>query len=144
MEARNALGEGPHEATGVRRPAVPQQVDLPAQMPEEVLQESADLLLSDVLEVELEVEVEPPPLRTDGDRRDGRDAIATIEVPDDRGLTDWRPRLGDCRSQEKARFIGEDDVGTQPLGVFFTRGQSFLTNRRITPSSRSRARFCGF
>ena len=144
MEARNALSEGPHEATGVRRPAVPQEVDVPAQMPEQVLQEAADLLLSDVLEVELEVEVEPPPLRTDGDRRDGRDAIATIEVPDDRGLTDRRPGLGDCRSQEEARFIGEDDVGTQPRGVFFTSGQVSRFQRSIASSSRSSARRSGF
>jgi hypothetical protein len=35
-------------------------------------------------------------------------------------------------------------VGTQPRGVFFSRGHSCRTKRRIALSSRSRARFCGF
>ena len=107
-------------------------------------QEVAGLLLSDVLEMELEVEVEALSTRTDADRRDGGHAIVPIEMPDDGSLAHRRPGLGDRRCQEEARFIGKDEVGTQPSGVFFTRGQSFRTKRRITPSSRSKARFWGF
>jgi hypothetical protein len=107
-------------------------------------QEVAGLLLSDVLEMELEVEVEALSTRTDADRRDGGHAIVPIEMPDDGSLAHRRPGPGDRRCQEEARFIGKDEVGTQPSGVFFTRGQSFRTKRRITPSSRSKARFWGF
>jgi len=94
--------------------------------------------------MELEVEVEAPSSGTDRDRRDGGDTIAPVEMLDDRSLANRRPGLRDRRCQEEARFVGKDDMGTQPSGVFFTRGQSFRTKRRITPSWRSKARFCGF
>jgi hypothetical protein len=141
VEAGNAPGQILDEASGVWRTTVPQEIDVPAQVSEKVLEEGASLLLSDVLEVELEVEVEVPPVRTDGDGGDGRDAITAMHVVEDWRLADGCPGLGHRGRQEEARFVGKDDVGTQPCGVFFTRGQSFLTNLRITPSSRSKARF---
>jgi hypothetical protein len=107
-------------------------------------QEVAGLLLSDVPEMELEVEIEALSAWADADRRDGGHAIVPPEVPDDRSLAHRRPGPGDRRGQEETRFVGKDEVGTQPSGVFFTRGQSFRTKRRIAPSSRSKARFWGF
>ncbi len=72
----------------------------------------------------LEVKVEALTLWTDRDAGDDRDSITAVEMLHDRCLPDRCPGLGDRGGQKEARFIGEDDVGTQPLGVFFTRGQS--------------------
>ncbi len=92
----------------------------------------------------LKVEVRATPHGADRDRGDDRDSIAAIDVADDRRPTQRGPCLRDRRRQEEARFVGEDEVGSQPRGVFFSRGHSCRTNRRMAVSSRSRARFCGF
>lgn len=144
VKAPHSAGEFSDEAAGVGRASVPEQVDVAAQVPEQMAQKVAGLFLPDVLEVELEVELEALSAGADADRRDGGHPIAPIQVPEDGSLTHRCPRSGDRRCQEEARFVGKDEVGTQPSGVFFTRGQSFSTKRRIIPSWRSKARFWGF
>ena len=111
---------------------------------QQVAEEVSHLLLLDVLEVEMEVEVEPSTFGTDGDAGNNRDAITPVVMTQHRGLPDRSPTPGDRGGQEEAGFIGEDDVGTQPRSVFFTRGQSSRTKRRTSRSFRSKARFCGF
>jgi len=128
----------------VRVTSVPEQEHVTSQMPEQVAQEGANLRLLDVLLVQLEVEVRTPPHRAERDRGDGRDPIAAIEVADDRRPAHRGPGLRDRRRQEEARFVGKDEVGTQPRGVFFSRGHSCRTKRRMAVSSRSRARLRGF
>jgi len=56
----------------------------------------------------------------------------------------WRPTAAHQRPHEEARFVYEDERRAAAAGVFFTRGQSSLTQRRISFSSRSTARRAGF
>jgi hypothetical protein len=141
VKALHAAGEFSDEPASVGWASVPEQVDVAAQVPEQVAEEVAGLLLPNVLEVELEEEVEAVSAGADADRRDGGHPVAPIQVAQDRGLAHRCPGSGDRRCQEEARFVGKDEVGTQPSGVFSTRGQSFSMKRRISPSLRSRARF---
>jgi len=55
-----------------------------------------------------------------------------------------RPAPPDVRCHQEAGFVDEHQGGLQPRGVFFTRGHSSLTQRRISSSSRSTARRWGF
>ena len=48
------------------------------------------------------------------------------------------------RHHQEAAFVEKDESGAYPGGVFFTRGQSALTQRWMAASSRSMARRCGF
>ena len=132
------------QLASVRLAAVPEQKHVASQMPEQVTQEGADLGLLDVLRVQLEVEVQPATFRAHRDGGDSGDAVPTIEMTDDRRLADRSPGLGDRGRQQEARFVGEDEVGTQPRCVFFSRGHSSPTNRPIRFSSCSSARFFGF
>jgi hypothetical protein len=113
------------------------------QMPEPMAEEDADLLLSDVPEPKLVVEAEVLSFRTDGDSRDDGDLLSPIARMNDRGVATRCPGLDDIGDQEKPRFVGENEVGTQPRSVFFTRSQSFCFQRSLAWSSRSRARVSG-
>ncbi len=115
-----------------------------AQMPEQMAKEEADLLLPDVPEPELVVEAEVLSLRTDGDGRDDGDPVSPIAMTNDRGLATRCPGLHDIRDQQEPRFVGENEVGAQPRGVFFTRGHSVRFQRSMALSSRSTARASGF
>lgn len=124
--------------------AVPKNEDMAVEVSEQLSQEVARLQLSDVVGVELKVEVEPLADGRNRDPRDGRDAVTPIEVMDRRRHADGSPGGGDGRCQLESRFIDEDEVGSQPLGVFFTAGQSRRRKRRISAWLRSSALFCGF
>jgi hypothetical protein len=50
MKAPDTLSEVAHEPAGVRRPAVPEEIDVSAQVPQKMPQEIAALLLADVLD----------------------------------------------------------------------------------------------
>lgn len=133
-----------HEPAAMRVPAVPQQEDVAVDLTEEGAQEITSLELPDVIPVELKVKVEALATGRNRDTRDHGDAVAPVEVMNRRRLAHGRPGASDRRGQLEARFVGEDEVGTQPLGVFFTRGQSSRTKRRISALLRSSAFFCGF
>lgn len=55
------------ESSSVRTSPVPEEKHVAAEVEQQVAEEVASLLLLDVFEVEMEVEVEPPTLGTDGD-----------------------------------------------------------------------------
>ncbi len=124
MKAGKAAGKFRDQASFVRSSSIPEDEYVPTQVTQEVGEKPVDLQLLDVLEVEPEEKVEALTPGTDGDAGDDRDPIAAIEVPENRRPAQRGPALGDGGSQKEARFVGEDEVGTQPLGVFFTRGQS--------------------
>ncbi len=144
MEPRDASNEFLDLSSAVRPPAVPEQEDVATQVTYEVAQKGADLVLLDVLVVQVGIEAEGVAPGADRDARDGRYPIAPVEMTNHRRLAHGRPGPCDRRGQEEARFVGKDEVGAQPSGVFFTLGQSSRTNRRISASFRSSARFCGF
>ena len=115
-----------------------------AQMPEQVAEELAHLLLPDVLEVELIVETQVVSSRADGDPRDDRDFVPPIAMTMNRSAATGRPGLDHVGDQQESGLVGEDEMGAQPSSVFFTRGQSFRFQRWMASSSRSMARVSGF
>lgn len=115
-----------------------------AQVPQQVAEENADLVVPDVVEVKLVEKAQTLPLRTDRDARDDRDLVATVAMPMHWGLALGRPGLHHVGNQQESGFVGKDDVGTQPRSVFFTCGHFFRFHRSISCSSRSIARFSGF
>lgn len=123
---------------------IPQDDHGTAQVTQELSEEGTDLRLPNVVEMQAEVESEPAALRTDRDSRDHGDPIVALPEPHDRGLTARGPGSADAGDEQEAGFVYEDEVGTQPRGVFFTRGQSFRFQRAIASSSRWRARLSGF
>ena len=116
----------------------------PLQMAQQVTEEHADFLLADVLVVQLVEQAQTLSFRADRDPRDHGNLVAPVAVVDHRRLTPRRPGLGYMGDQQESGFVGKDDVGAQPSGVFFTRGQSFFFQRAMVFSSRSTARVSGF
>ena len=144
VEPRGASAKLTDELASMGIPAVPQDDDVPRELPEQPSQEIAGLELSDVFRVELKAKVEALAAGRNRDSRDGGDPVASIEVMNRGRLAHGSPGAGDRRGQLEAGFVGEDEVGTQPPGVFFTRGQSSRMKRRISALLRSSAFFCGF
>ena len=124
--------------------AVPDDDDVPAQVPQQVPEEVMHLVLRDILRMHAEVQPEPTSSRTDRKAADHGDAIAAVVVAMDRGLPDRRPGAPHGRDHHEAGFVGKDDIGTQPRGVFFTCGQRLRFHCSILSSSRSSARRSGF
>ena len=144
VESRCASAKLTDELASMGVPTIPQDDDVPRELPEQSSQEVAGLELSDVFRVELKVKVEALAAGRNRDSRDGGDPVAPIEVMNRGRLAHGSPGAGDRRGQLEAGFVGEDEVGTQPPGVFFTRGQSSRMKRRISDLLRSSAFFCGF
>lgn len=91
------------------------------------------------------VQPDVSPLRGDGQCADHGDLLSTPSLlVQYRCYSTTRPSATHERCHEKPGFVDEDDVCSQPRGVFFTRGQVFLIQPRIRSSSRSRARRSGF
>jgi len=111
---------------------------------QEVTQKQGSFLGLNVVLVQLTVQSAMKPLRTDGDAGDCGDAVVTIAMAHDRRLTDRAPCLPNGRNQEETAFVGEDDVGCQPCGVFFTAGQTVRFHCSMSASFRSSARRSGF
>ncbi len=144
VQPRGAGAQLPHELASMGMSAVPEDDDVPADLPEQLSQEVAGLELSDVLRVELKVQVEALAAGRHRDPRDDREPFASVDVVHRGRLAHGSPGGGDRGGQLEARFVGEDEVGTHPRGVFFTRGHSSRIKRRISALLRSSASFCGF
>jgi len=80
--------------------------------------------------------------------RDGGDHRHLVTRPsalgEDRGLAAGRPGAPHERRHQQADLVQEGQRRAQPRGVFFARGHSCRTQRRIAASSRSRAGRWGF
>lgn len=115
------------------------------QMTQQSAEEDAYFLLPDIVEVELIVQAQTLSSGTHGDSGNDRDFVApSLAVIVNRGASLRRPSPGHVRDQEEARFVGEDEVGAQPHGVFFIRGHSCCFHRAMPSSFLSRARRSGF
>ena len=123
---------------------VPDDEDVPAKVAQQVPEEFADLVVSDVVRVTSEVQADAPTPGSNGDARNHGDAIMSVAMMNEGRLTARSPGLSHRGNQEEARLVDEDDVGTQPRSVFFTRGQFLRFQRSMTSSSRSIARRSGF
>lgn len=144
-QARVARKQSAHKRAAVDVGAVEQHEDGAAKMTKQVAQERHDVERVEVfVQLAAEIELAVTPARAERERGDGRDPVVLIPVTQQGRVTPWRPGAPDAGRQLEARFVEEDDVGAQPRGVFFTRGQSRFFQRSIAASSRSSARRSGF
>ena len=129
----------------VRGRIVQQHNDRSPEMPQQLTQESTDLLLPDVVKKEEIVEAQVMPPRAHRNSGNDGDLVApSLAMAKNGSLALRSPGSDHVGDQEEARFIGKDDVRTQPRSVFFIRGQSFRFQRGMAFSSRSSARRSGF
>lgn len=103
-------------------------------------QEGRPLFPLNVVLVELAVAA----ARADGDAGNGREPVVPIPMVEEGPLSHRRPGFRPRGDQEEAAFIGEDERGGQPRGVFFIRGQTVCFQRAMAFSSLSMARRSGF
>ena len=132
-----------HGLAAVNATIVQQHDEVAGDLAQQGAEEGRDLLALDIVLVQLAVQRTSEAPGTDGDARDGRDAVVRIPMPHDRRLPHRAPRLADRGDQEEARLVDEDDVGPQPRGVFFTRGQTACFQAAMAASLRSTARRSG-
>ncbi len=144
MQPRKPATDFPNPFSFVNARVVPDHDDVPAEVAQQVPEEFADLVVSDVLRVALEVQADAPTPGSQGDARDHGDAIMPVAMMNEGRFSARSPSLSHRGDQEEARFVDEDDVGTQPRSVFFTLGQVRRFQRSMTSSSRSSARRSGF
>jgi len=144
-KARVAREQRPDERAAVDVGAVEQHEDGTAKMTKQVTQEGYDVGRAEVF-VQLAAKVEPAATPAGAEREGGkdRDTVVPLPVPQQGRVAAWRPGAPHTRRQLESRLVQEDDVGAQPRGVFFTRGQSRFFQRSIAASSRSSALRSGF
>ncbi len=143
MQPREPAADFPDRFSFVNAGVVPEHDDMPAEVTQQVPKEFADLVVSDVVRVTSEVQADAPTPGSNGDARNHGDAIMPVAMMNER-LSARSPGFSHRGNQEEARLVDEDDVGTQPRSVFFTRGQFLRFQRSMTSSFRSSARRSGF
>ena len=124
MQSRKPATDSPNRFSFVNAGVVPDHDDVPAEVVQQVSEEFAHLAVPDVLRVALEVQADAPTPGSQGDARDHGDAIMPVAMMKEGRLPARSPGLSHRGDQEEARLVDEDDVGTQPRSVFFTRSQS--------------------
>ena len=144
MQPWETAADLPNPFSFVNAGVVPDHDDVPAEVAQQVPEELADLVVPDVVCVALEVQADASAAGGKGDARDHGDAIMPVAMMNDGRLSARSPGLSHRGDQEETRLVGEDDVGTQPRSVFFTRGQFLRFQRSIASSFRSSARRSGF
>jgi hypothetical protein len=132
-----------HGLAAVNPAMVQQHDEMAGDLVQQGAEEGRDFVALDIVLIELAVQRTPEAPRADGDAGDGREAVVRLPVAQDRGLAHRTPRLADRGDQEEARFVDDEEVGPQPRGGFFTRGQTACFHAAMAPSSRSRARRSG-
>ena len=99
MQPRGARAQLTDELATMGIAAVPQDDDVPADLPEQLSQEVAGLQLSDVLRVELKVHVEALAAGRHRNPRDDGEPVASIDVVHRGRLADGSPGGGDRGGQ---------------------------------------------
>lgn len=123
---------------------VEQRDDMATKMSQYFPEKTADDFAIDVCVEEMAVQPNAVALGADGDSGNSGDSVVTVEMTVNGRLPTRAPCLAYRRNQQEARFVEEQDVGTQPPGVFFTRGQTVRFHSVIARSLRSAARRSGF
>ncbi len=134
------------EAGPMGHEPIPEQGDGTLKMPAEVLQEGKDLAGVDIgLGVKPEKQLNTVSAGGDGQGGyDGNFAVGVCPMPKQGGLAARRPTPSHQRHHHEAAFVKKNESGAYPRGVFFTLGQSALTQFWMAASSRSTARRWGF
>jgi len=116
------------------------------EMPAEVLQERQDRAGVDIgLGMKAEEQLDAVTLGRDDQGGDnGNFPIGVGPVADEGCLAAGSPGSPHQRHHQESTLVEKDKSGAYAGGVFFTRGQSVLTQDRMASSSRSTARRCGF
>ncbi len=143
MQPREPATDFPNPFSFVNAGVIPDHNDVPAEVAQQVPEKFAHLIVPDVLRMALEVQSDAPTPGRNRETRDHGDAIMPVAMMNEGRLTARGPGLSYRGDQEEARLVDDDNVGTQPRSVFFTRTQSFRFQRSIFSSSRSRARRSG-
>ncbi len=125
-------------------PIVEQNDQMAWYLMQQVAKERGNFFPLNIILVKLTVQSTMEPFRADGNTGNGRDSVMAIPVKQERSLPHRRPSLSNRGDQEEARFVDKDEMGCQPCGVFFTRGQTDRFQASIAASSRSMARRSGF
>jgi hypothetical protein len=144
VQARMALKQFVNGSALVNLSVVEQGDDVSAQVAQYILEEVADHVAVNVRVEQLAVQPQTPALRADGNSGDGRDSVVAAHMTVNRRLAARTPGLAHRGDQQEARFVEEKQMGAQPCGVFFTRGQSARFQCSMASSSRSMARRSGF
>ena len=143
MQARKTLAQHRDRMTSVNLRSVPHDNHMPAKVAQQVAQKTTDFWVLDVFLVEVKIQTQATPRRTDRKSGDDGDPIAPLMVDKNRRQTLRRPGAPPGRNQQESRLVDEGDVGTQPRSVFFIRGQWRRFQRATASSSRSKARRAG-
>ena len=113
MQPATAPFQGLHRRAFVNAATVEQDDHLTVEMTEQ-----GDI--GNVLaRMQMQLEADPVPSRTDGHGRNRRDLVEQIAVPDDRLLASGRPRPPDVRDQQEPALVGKHLMGLQALRFFY-------------------------
>src|SRR3990172_6705648 len=121
--------ELPDGLSRVDAAAIPKQDDRSPDLPKQVVQEESHFNLRHVLPVEMQIEPDSLSSKADGNRRDRRDAVVPVAMPDDRCLAARRPGAANVRDQEEATLVQEGQVRLQPLRFFLMAVQRYRFQR---------------
>lgn len=135
-----------HRSAAMGGQPVPDEIDRTALAARELFEEVQDGLAIVIgIGQQAEVAADPVAVRRDRECRDHRDlAPRPAALWEDRGHPARRPGTPPQRGHQEARFVTEDERRPPTGSVFFTRGHSTCTQRRIAAASRSMARRAGF
>ena len=101
-------------------PAIPQERDRGAQVPEQLPEEGNDFGTRDVAGVKVEVQPETLTVRGHSDGGDDGDLVTPVAMPKLRCLSDGRPRFADVRDQQEPAFVEEGEMCAPARGVFLS------------------------
>lgn len=134
MEAGKPAAQSLDQVSSVRVAVVQQRDDLAAQVTKNLSQIQAYLLLSEIVIAEHAVQPQTVLPGTDGKTGNDGDTVFFEPVTNPWRLTHGSPGLFDRGGQQKTRFIDENQLGDQPLGVFLPSSSAWFS----TPGSRPR------
>ncbi len=144
VQAGGAGEEFLHGLPAVDVAIVQQHDQLAADLVQQLAEEPLHFFALNVVLVQVAVQRTMEALGADGDAGDGGNPVVAIPIPQNGGLPHGTPGFADGGDQEESRFVDKDDMGCQPRGVFFTRGQTVRFHAVMAISSRSAARPSGF
>ncbi len=127
----------PHQAAAMDGRSIPNDQQLAANAPLEMLQKLYDLRAFDRAGVELEIKI------PDGQSRNDREAFPVKVVLQHRSLAPWRPSSDPMRPLAQSAFVHKYYGSTLLERFFFISGQRTRFHCRIAGSSRCVARPTG-
>jgi len=131
-------------AAAMRRQPIPQQNRLSSpKMMFQGPQVIEDLWLLNRARVKSQAKSNPTSRRRGYQAGDGRQPLPVERYDNDRCMSPRPPRAPHRRTLGKAAFIQENQQGSRVTRFFLIRGQRYFSQRRMTASSRSRARRSG-